>query len=167
VHMKTSGSHSTLKAGKSVMIKVWKLTMFFNSCIVTRCGNEVLTTPFTCFGDSLWAYLKIGDLNFPIPIVWFTYILKILWSYSCIFVCSCAVMCAISQSNGTQSRWSFCGWCTSSRSDAVSAVSSVVVLSLLPGLEGFGVSAETWRPRVRESIQLEELTCPAWGSGTM
>jgi hypothetical protein len=52
--MKTSGSHSTLKAEKSVMIKVWKLTMFFYSCIVTRCWNEVvLTTPFTCFGDSL------------------------------------------------------------------------------------------------------------------
>jgi hypothetical protein len=80
-----------------------------------------------------------GDLNFPIPIVWFTYILKILWSYSCIFVCSCAFMCAISQSNGTQSRWPFCGWCPGSRSNAVSAVSSAVVLSLLPGLEGFGV----------------------------
>jgi hypothetical protein len=51
--MKTSGSHLTLMAEKSVMIKVWKLTMFFYSCIVTRCGNEVLTTHFTCFGDSL------------------------------------------------------------------------------------------------------------------
>jgi hypothetical protein len=60
--MKTSGSHLTLMAEKSVMIKVWKLTMFFYSCIVTRCGNEVLTTHFTCFGDSLWDYLKIQDM---------------------------------------------------------------------------------------------------------